>query len=131
MYSDGSKSDEGVGASVVFDGRIIASSLPHCTTILSAELYALTIAVDRAKSSNKNSIILTDSYNALLALLDRDNEHPIVKKHQYGSNGITENNKRAVFCWIPSHVGIFGNEMADQATRAASMRPPECIPVFL
>ena len=40
MYTDGSKSDGRVGASVVFDWRIIASSLPHCTTILSAELYA-------------------------------------------------------------------------------------------
>ena len=65
-----------------------------------------------------------------MALLDRDNEHPIVKKIQYDCNGITENTKRAVYCWIKSHMGILGNEMVDQAARVASLRPPEYIPVF-
>ena len=130
MYTDGSKSDGGVGASVVFDERIIASFLPHCTSILSAELYALSIAVNNTKRINKNSIILTDSYSPLMALLDMNKEHPTVKYIQYDCYGITEYNKRAVFCWIPSPMGLLGNEMADQAARSASMRPPEYIPVF-
>ena len=56
-----------------------------------------------------------------MALLDRNNGHPTVKKIQYGYNGITENNKRAVFCWVQSHMGILRDEIADQAARAASV----------
>ena len=31
--------------------------------------------------------------------------------------------------WVPSHVGICGNERGDQAAREAAMRPAEFIPV--
>ena len=35
---------------------------------------------------------------------------------------------RITISWVPSHVGICGNERADQAAKEASMRPAEFIP---
>ena len=130
IYTDGSKSEGGVGSAVVCEGRISASSLPSCATILSAELYAITIAVNQAKNSNKDCVILSDSYSALMCLQDRDNENPTVKHIQYECHNLKQRNKRLVFYWIPSHMGIYGNEMADQAAKLASTRPHEYIPVF-
>ena len=34
------------------------------------------------------------------------------------------------FCWVPSHVGIQGNEKADGKAVEASKRNPECIPIY-
>ena len=37
--------------------------------------------------------------------------------------------KTVCLCWIPSHIGIEGNELADAAAKAAAKRPEE--PIFI
>ena len=36
---------------------------------------------------------------------------------------LEKNGKNIIFCWIPSHVGILGNEKADAAAKSALSLP--------
>ena len=36
---------------------------------------------------------------------------------------LAKNGKNIIFCWIPSHVGILGNEKADSAAKSALSLP--------
>ena len=33
--------------------------------------------------------------------------------------------KQVIFCWLPSHIGIMGNEKADQAAKRALAQEPD------
>ena len=71
--------------------------LPGSSSIYTAELKALMMALDMIINNNNNFfVIFTDSLAHLLTL-----------------------NKTVVFAWVPSHVGIQGNEKADTLAKEA------------
>ena len=88
-------------------------------TILTAELNAINMALEElAKERGKTCAIYSDSKGALQTLQQYDPINPIVKKIKaevckqstiYGNN--------ILFCWVPSHSYIPGNERADQAAK--------------
>ena len=70
-------------------------------------------------ASASQFIMFTDSLSCLQALLYMKLEHPlngmVIQKCVF----LNIANKDINFCWVPSHVGIKGNEKANSAAKSA------------
>ena len=118
MYTDGSVINEFTGCGItskLFDQQY---HLPNNTSIFSAELYAIQRAVE---TTTKNiNTIFSDSLSALQELKKQYSNNPIVQKIQ---DKILESTKSFQFIWIPSHIGIKGNEKADLLAKDSVNKP--------
>ena len=71
-------------------------------------------------SNNKRFTIFSDSLSCLQSIKNMDIEHPYILDILKQYNCIsTKPNKSVEFCWIPSHIGIYGNTKADKAAKDA------------
>ena len=74
--------------------------------------------MDVVNNSNKDKyVICVDSCNCLQAIEQQHIDHPLVLDVLEKYSALI--NKTVLFCWVPSHVGIRGNELADAAAKAA------------
>ena len=124
LYTDGSKSSDGVGCAVVSESTILKKKLPPVSSSFTAELFAILSAlifIFNNKSSNNSYVILTDSMSALSSLKKTFPSRQLVKEIKDWLVLIHSRKKaRIKFCWVPSHVGISGNERADVAAKSAT-----------
>ena len=75
--------------------------------------------METADDDERNFIIFSDSKSALQAISGQDWTHPLVLYILERLNWLVQyQQKRILFYWIPSHVGIRGNEKADAAAKA-------------
>ena len=63
-------------------------------------------------------MIITDSLSSLQALKSQKLNNPIVSNILHLCHYLS-GHKDIVFCWVPSHIGIQGNERADVLAKAA------------
>ena len=70
------------------------------------------------RSTNDKFVIFSDSLSSLQALDNLKIDNPTVQKVLLRYTNISARNT-IVFCWLPSHVGIRGNDRADSAAKAA------------
>lgn len=123
-YTDGTKTDQSTGLAVVSsDGNIVkVLRVSEQISIFSAEAYAILEAIKHIHSTLADeSVIFTDSLSVLQAINNRNQiRSPIIRLIQ---NELTYTNKHITLCWIPSHVGITGNEFADKAARDSNLCP--------
>ena len=125
IYTDGSKSEEGVGYSVAFPEFTRSGTLPITSSIFTAELKALRLALEEIYVFNNDFntfTIFTDSLSSQQALSDFNNNHPIVQDIFEWLVLLGHRGRRITFCWVPAHVGIPGNERADADTKVAASR---------
>jgi ribonuclease HI len=122
IYTDGSKCDNFVGCAYVTNNTEFSYRLHPAFSIFTAEIVAIFKALESIANLQKhNFIIYTDSLSALLSLSSPNcHSHPLIFKilnllHHLNSLGFS-----ILFCWVPSHVGISGNERADTAAKGAS-----------
>ena len=59
-------------------------------------------------------VVFSDSLSSLLALRAFNSSHPILKDILLLLTSLEDAGKSIIFCWIPGHVGVSGNELADQ-----------------
>ena len=81
IYTDGSVSDDKAAAAAVIDNYSSIERLPDKSSIFSAELHALYLALDmveKADDDERNFITFSDSKSALQAILGQDWTHPLV-----------------------------------------------------
>ena len=64
-------------------------------------------------------IVFTDSLSCLQALHHMKLEHPLIGMVIRKCGFLNIAKKDIVFCWVPSHTGIKGNEKADSAAKSA------------
>ena len=118
IYTDGSKSDSAVAcASVPMPQEMDeeAKALPADASIFTAEAAALDMALSAiGKSKRQKFVILSDSLSCLLALKAHEALDPRILKLKLKHNSLSLKGKSIVFTWIPSHVGIVGNDLADE-----------------
>ena len=114
IYTDGSKDDNAVSsASVPLNKKVKEQSqrIPSAASIFTAEANAIDMALDAInKINNVNCLILTDSLSCLMALKSSDTKNPIILKLKLRMHRILSRGINISLVWIPSHVGIEGNE---------------------
>ncbi|XP_071582049.1 uncharacterized protein [Temnothorax nylanderi] len=132
IFTDGSFSDSSrsTGASIVVcdQEEVYRMSMPKLCSSFSAEAFAVYSALlllwHQRQWRKNEAVILTDCQAVAKSIY---NNHLNVHKNKY----ITESRiliynleryfgKRIVLVWIPAHVGILGNELADGLAKQAA-----------
>ena len=119
IFTDGSKDGDTAGSACVSPSDTYKCRLPDNASIFSAEIKAIDLALDHIEQSRSSDfIIFSDSLSVLQSLHNRHIENPLLLDVLLKHNELAELN-RIVFCWLPSHVGIKGNEKASIAAKSA------------
>ncbi|KAG1714472.1 hypothetical protein GQR58_001470 [Nymphon striatum] len=125
IYTDGSRQNDEVAAAAISTLTSLSSRLPDKSSIFSAESKALLLALDIVENSTYGRyIILSDSLSCLMALDNMKYSHPTICDILVKLHLLTKSN-HVIFGWLPSHVGISGNEKADFAAKSALSLPVE------
>ena len=119
IYTDGSKDVEKVASAAVLDGDLYQFRLPNNSSMFSTEQKAIDLALNHIQQDAYwRYIIYTDSLSVMQALEGEKTDNPLVVSLLEKLSKLC---RRAdiVFCWLPSHIGIGGNEEADKAAKDA------------
>ena len=123
IYTDGSKQEMKVGCAAVFQNQELLKRLPNESSIYSAEVIAIDLVMNIiANHKSSKFIIYSDSKSVLQALQNKDSSTPLITRLLDEMNALSKNNS-IILTWIPSHIGIQGNERADRAAKKALQTP--------
>lgn len=136
IYTDGSvdKSKSQVGCSIVVPTFKYSRGyrLPGDSSIYSAELTAMLMALEWVDDVKPSFVVIfSDSLSGIQSLPNFDPVNKIICDIQHLYKGIYEQGMRVVFSWVPGHVGIYGNELADSVAKTAAVRTTIDIPIPL
>ncbi|GFW21509.1 probable RNA-directed DNA polymerase from transposon X-element [Trichonephila clavipes] len=131
IYTDGSKRADYVGCGVVIEDIMHGYRLDTSCSVFTAEAVAIYRALQLIDSNMpRKYCIYTDSMSVLEALENyNDRCHPVVCKILDITSRLYSKGFDIVFCWLPSHVGIIGNEQADSAAKSATTHLPLAVPL--
>ncbi|CAL4142281.1 unnamed protein product, partial [Meganyctiphanes norvegica] len=117
VFTDGSKMDGRTSFAFVVLDTVVAHRLPSSSSIFTAELYAIYRAVKHISLSDwVRVVIFSDSLSALQAIDSfSPKSHYMLKLQKL----LALCDKEIVLEWVPAHVGIHGNDLADAAAKAA------------
>ena len=119
VYTDGSKIGDLVGCSVVCNNHSRSYRLPPSFSIFSAEFVAIEIALNFISiHPHRQFIIYTDSKSVLDSLQSLSCSPTFISVLNL-YNDLSKKGYHILFCWVPGHVGIVGNEIADKAAKQA------------
>ena len=118
IFTDGCKLAEGVGCAFVADRDTRSFSLTANASVCTSELTAISKALCFIEVGH--DVIFTDSLSGLLAIRTVYQKHTLVQDILIRLTALDEAVKSVTFCWIPSHVFIMGNELADAASSSAA-----------
>ena len=119
IYTDGSKSAQGVGFAAISSSQSYEVSLPKEASVFTAELMAILYALKIAEVIQNKCVIYSDSRSAVEALKHYNHPHQLVKQIKVFYNILYQKGIDVQICWLPAHVGIGGNEKADNAAKRA------------
>lgn len=95
--------------------------LPPQSSIASAELRAIQAALEIASEMTDDTLIASDSLSMLLKIQNTQYTTDLALDNLLDTlNSIQDNNRAVTLIWIPSHVGIAGNEMADNLAKTTA-----------
>ena len=119
-YTDGSKVEEKVGCAYISGSHHEKIRLPDYSSMFTAESKAIDMALDYVMNNSLDYkfVIFSDSLSVLKSLNHTSSKSPkiqnLIEKHHELSK-----TKEIIFCWLPSHVGIKGNEAAGVKAKAS------------
>ena len=130
IYTDGSKSETGVGAAAIMENKVKSSSMPKVASIFTAELEAINLAISFIEeTSDAKYAIFSDSLSVLRQLQASTTDNHQVQRTWGRLQDVKESGKEVKLTWIPSHVGIKGNELADAAAKEIAKRNAQFVVV--
>ena len=124
IFTDGSKDGDKTAATFICQSFEFSKRLPD-----KAELEVLVSALRYIEITAKNNkfVVFSDSKSALQALLSKW-DHPTVQTIMRFLVFLHTVHKTVIFCWLPSDMGISGNERADSAAKVALQKVvSECL----
>ncbi|MBJ4962446.1 RNAse HI domain-containing protein, partial [Salmonella enterica subsp. enterica serovar Mbandaka] len=106
-----------MGSAFVCTDEVVAQRLPSVATVFTAELHAIHLALQHIQSKpHHHAVVYVDSLSALQALCSVVCwEHPMVCATRRLLRLLSSSGFLVQFCWVPGHVGIRGNDLADVA----------------
>ena len=118
IYTDGSKDGEKVGCAFLYGNHFSTLRIPDGSSVFTAEAKAIDLALDFIDSCflHDKFLIFSDSLSVLKALNHTSSKNSQIQKLLEKHHKIA-NTKEILFCWLPSHVGIIGNEIADRKAK--------------
>ncbi|GBO21011.1 hypothetical protein AVEN_136294-1, partial [Araneus ventricosus] len=120
-FTDGSKSLNHVGCAFFTNGHIISYKLHSFTSVFSSEITAVYFALKYIDEHEiRKSILYTDSMSLLESLRSSSTRNPLIKEVKDFYRHLLSKGARILFSWVPSHVGITGNELADKSAKSAT-----------
>ena len=115
IYTDGSKDEEKVGCAAAKYDDCKKMRIPDGSSVFTAEAKAIDLALDFVNTCTYTDkfVIFSDSLSVLQASNHTPSknsqiQHLLLKQHEISSS------KTVIYCWIPSHIGIYGNEKVDK-----------------
>ncbi|GFW62641.1 RNase H domain-containing protein [Trichonephila clavipes] len=131
IYTDGSKRADYVGCGVVIEDIMHGYRLDTSCSIFTAEAVTIYRVLQLIDSNMPlKYCIYTDSMSVLEALENyNDRCHPVVCTILDITSRLYSKGFDIVFCWLPSHVGIIGNEQADSAANSVTTHLPLAVPL--
>ena len=116
LFTDGSKDGDKTAAAFIYQSFEFSKRLPDKASIFTAELEAIVSALRYIKITAKNNrfVVFDYSKSALHALLSKW-DHPTVQTIMRFLVFLHTVHKTVIFCWLPSHIRISGNERGDPA----------------
>lgn len=120
VFTDGSNINEKTAAAIIFGNITSTYRLPDITSIYTADAFAILQATQQMLMSEvQNLIVHCDSLNVIQAIQNPYNRHPMIKNIQDNLHHSINTGKNITIVWIPSHIGIQGNEDVDAAAKTA------------
>jgi ribonuclease HI len=131
IFTDGSKSEQGVGSGVaIFTVKVLTEQLKfklddRCTNNQAEQLAivkALEVIETQQLKQNEHgtAVIYTDSRITLDAKRSAKNHNHIVEGIRKRAVNLYKKNWTIEFKWVKAHAGIYGNEIADRIAKEAT-----------
>ncbi|GBN26644.1 hypothetical protein AVEN_33393-1 [Araneus ventricosus] len=122
VFTDGSKSTTQTSFACVFINSTLSFQLHPSCSIFTAEIRAILHSLSEISNyPADNYIIYSDSLSVLQALSSlHRHSHPLAFSILDLHDRLVCKGFSILLCWVPSHVGISGNEVADIAAENAS-----------
>lgn len=124
-YTDASKNHKQVGAAVVTPNNTYKYKLAETTSTYTAEIYAIRQSLEiitNQEHQTRRYAIYTDSLSSLQTISNIYPKNNNVQKIQHLITQLQQrDNVEVILVWVPSHIGIAGNEAADAAAKDASL----------
>ncbi|GFU04143.1 RNase H domain-containing protein [Trichonephila clavipes] len=126
IYRDLSKRTDYVGCGVVMEDNRRGYQLDNCCSVFTAEAITLHLALQLIDPQTaRKYCIYTDSMSVLEVIENyNDRCHHVVCDIIDITSRLHGKGCDIQFCWIPSHVGITGNEQADLVARSETTELP-------
>ncbi|UYV75606.1 hypothetical protein LAZ67_13000725 [Cordylochernes scorpioides] len=131
IYNDGSQLETGLSLSgiAIYKDKIlekISLSHPRHLSVYKSELSAIDTALKDININSPSKIIIYSDSRAAIYTFQNcfSSQEPLLKSIAKSVNRLPANSSVTVQ-WLPAHVGIPGNELADSLAKAGALGLPE------